>query len=118
MLNTKLLLLNPPLGSLGFTKSNSPQAHSSNSTAGTKKNEVISILKRRNSEQNVVTSQEEAYDAYSEESGSQSFNEAFSEISDESSRNRRLKFDSDEDSDIDDYAVSFYLWISFFLKWV
>lgn len=92
---------------MGFTKSNSPQAHSSNSTTGTKKNEVISILKRRNSEQNVVTSQEDAYDAYSEESGSQSFNEAFSEISDEScSRNRRLKFDSDEESDIDDYAVS------------
>lgn len=98
------------IGSLGFAKNNAPQTHSSKeSTSGAKKNEVISILKRRSSEQNVLNaSHEDSYDAYSEGSGSQSFSEALSEMSDESSsRNRKLKYDSnDEDSDFDDYGVS------------
>ncbi|KAL1491563.1 hypothetical protein ABEB36_012140 [Hypothenemus hampei] len=88
---------------MGFTKTNLPQNSSKECTSGTKKNEVISILKRRNSEQNVLN--EEPYEAYSEGSESQCYSEALSEISDESSsRNPNLRYDSnDEDSDFDDY---------------
>lgn len=94
------------IGSLGFAKSNMPQAHKE-SASNPKKGEVISILKRRCSEQNVLnTAHDESYDAYSEESGSQCYSEGMSEISDESSgRNRKSKYDSnDEESDLDDFG--------------
>lgn len=88
-------------GSLGFSKANPTQSQLKVLSAPVAtKSEVISILKRRSSDQNVlVAPHEDASDAYSEAS-SQSF-------SDESlSRNRHLKYDSEEDSDFDDYGVS------------
>ncbi|XP_019754086.1 protein inturned isoform X1 [Dendroctonus ponderosae] len=87
------------IGSLGFSKSSPTQSQLKDpSVPAAKKSEVISILKRRSSDQNVLAApHEDAFDAYSEAS-SQSF-------SDESlSRNRNLKYDSEEDSDFDDYG--------------
>ncbi|XP_030767926.1 protein inturned [Sitophilus oryzae] len=89
------------IGALNFSKPTSPMVLR-DSPGSTKKNEVTSILKRRNVEQHL--SQEEAYDLYSEESGSQ----AYSETSDDSgSRRTRQKYDSnDEESDLDEFGGS------------
>ncbi|XP_066263056.1 protein inturned [Euwallacea similis] len=99
----------PPLSKkktdfMGFNKSISPQTSNKDAGIAAKKNEVISILKRRSSEQNILntTANEDTFDAYSEGSESQSY----SEMSDESSsRNRKFKYDSnDEESDFDEYG--------------
>lgn len=79
---------------------------------------MISILKRRSTDQNSSTQyssntslQEDSYDGQSEESGSQGGYSERSEISDDSRKNtRKIKYDSnEEDSDTDEYAVrNFY----------
>ena len=87
-----------------------------------RKPEVMSILKRRNSDQALIHSSslllsDDPCDMHSEDSGSQG---GHSEMSDENSNVRRRKYDSnDEESDIDDYGVgAVLLWVFPFISFV